>query len=539
MKTYNDFEDVIALNDTDTTRLDFIKTAIQEHKCSDIYTTALIAEDYAKRQNVTIREYVKLLYTLEGKAVKDYFSPNYKIISGFFQRFIKQEKSFLLGNGVTWVNEDTEDKLGTEKKPFDTQLQKLAECALVGGVGFGFFNLDHVDVFKITEFVPLVDEEDGALKAGIRFWQIASDKPIRATLYEIDGYTEYIWNEKQHVNNKEEYDLRGRVLRPKQSYKQIVKHTEADGDEIYDGGNYSGFPIVPMWANEAKQSELIGIREQIDCYDLIKSGFANTVDEASIVYWLVQNAGGMDDIDLRKFIDRIKTVHAYNVDEDGATAEPHTINYDYNGREVLLTRLEKDLYKDAMALDVEQIASGAVTATQIEASYEPLNEKADDFEYKVIDFINGILDLAGIVGEEPSFTRSYIVNTTEMVTNLVQSATYLSEDYVTEKILNLFGDGDKAEDVLAQRDAQAMALYNADMAGGTEGTESGNAESEEGVEEVAEQATGKSLTVGQINALTGLMQQYKEGGLTENQVVNLIAISLGVTKEQAKEIITA
>lgn len=536
MKTYNDFEDAIALNDTNETRLDFIKSAIQEHKNSDMYTTALIAEDYAKRQNVTIREYVKLLYTLEGKAVKDYFSPNYKIISGFFQRFIKQEKSFLLGNGVTWTNEDTGDKLGTAKKPFDTQLQKVAECALVGGVGFGFFNLDHIDVFRITEFVPLVDEEDGALKAGIRFWQIASDKPVRATLYEMDGYTEYIWNEKQHVNNEEEYDQRGRVLHEKQSYKQIVKHTEADGDEIYDGGNYNGFPIVPMWANEAKQSELIGLREQIDCYDLIKSGFANTVDEASIVYWLVQNAGGMDELDLKKFIDRIKTVHAYNTDEDGATAEPHTINYDYNGREVLLTRLEKDLYKDAMALDVEQIAGGAVTATQIEAAYEPLNEKADDFEYKVIDFINGILDLAGITNEDPSFTRSYIVNTTETITNLVQSATYLSEDYITEKLLNLFGDGDKVEDILAERDTQAMTLYNADMAGGAE---SGNADNNEEVEEVAEQATGKSLTVGQINALTGLMQQYKEGGLTENQAINLISIALGITKEQAKDIITA
>ena len=536
MKTYNDFLDAIATSDTDNSRLDFVKQAITEHKSSLCYQNAWVAEQYAKRQNVTIMEYTKLLYTLEGKAVKDYFSPNYKIISGFFQRFVKQEKSFLLGNGVTWLNEDTADRLGTKKKPFDTQLQKVAECALVGGVGFGFFNLDHVDVFKITEFVPLVDEEDGALKAGIRFWQIDAKKPMRATLYEMDGYTEYIWNEQQHVSNPDNSNTDGRVLTPKQSYKQIVKHTEADGDEIYDGGNYDGFPIVPMWANNAKQSELVGIREQIDCYDLIKSGFANTVDEASIVYWLVQNAGGMDDVDLRKFVDRIKTVHAYNVDEDGATAEPHTINYDYNGREALLTRLANDLYKDAMALDVEQIANGAVTATQIEASYEPLNEKADDFEYYVLDFVNAILELAGITDEEPTFTRSYIVNTTEMITNLVQSATYLSEDYVTEKILNLLGDGDKAEDVLKQLDVQAMTSYQAPE--GEEGsTDTEATTGEEEAQEVAEQATGKPLTVGQINSLIGIMGQVADGSLTENQAVNLVAIALGISKEQAREVI--
>lgn len=533
MKTYNDFEDMLALGDSDARKLEFVKSAIQDHRSSVDYNTAVIAEQYAKKQNVTILNYIKLLYTLEGKAVKDYFSPNYKIVSGFFPRFIKQEKSFLLGNGVTWLNEDTEGKLGTDKKPFDTQLQDLAEMALVSGVAFGFFNYDHIDIFALTEFVPLYDEENGALKAGIRFWQVDETKPIRATLYELDGYTDYIWNEKQREGNKDVYDSEGRVLTEKTKYKLTVSSSQADGNEILDGSNYEGFPIVPLWANKAKQSELIGLREQIDCYDLIKSGFANTVDEASIVYWLVQNAGGMDDVDLRKFIDRIKTVHAYNVDEEGATAEPHTISYDYQGREALLVRLANDLYKDAMALDVEQIASGAVTATQIEAAYEPLNEKADDFEFRVIEFINGILELAGITGEKPTFTRSYIVNTTERITNLIQSATYLSEDYVTEKVLNLLGDGDKTEEVLAQRDAQAMALYN--MPTGKETT----GETEEGVEEVAEQATGKSLTVGQINALTGLMQQYKEGGLTENQAINLISIALGITKEQAKDIITA
>lgn len=537
MKTYNDFLDMLALGDTDERRLEFVKSVIQDHQNSAEYHDAVVAEQYAIRQNVTIKEYVKLLYTLEGQAVKDYFSPNYKIISGFFPRFIKQEKSFLLGNGVTWVKEDTEGKLGTDKKPFDTQLQDLAEMALVGGVAFGFYNADHVDVFKLTEFAPLYDEENGALMAGVRFWQIDETKPLRATLYEIDGYTDFIWNEKQRESNKTEYESNGRVLNPKQTYKHKVRSSKADGDEIYDGSNYSGFPIVPLWANKAKQSELTGLREQIDCYDLIKSGFANTVDEASIIYWLVQNAGGMDDVDLRKFVDRVKTVHAVSVEDDGATAEPHTINYDFNSRETLLTRLANDLYKDAMALDVEQIANGAVTATQIEAAYEPLNEKTDDFEFRVIEFINGILDLAGITGEKPTFTRSYIVNTTELVTNLVQAASYLSEDYVTEKILTLFGDGDKAEDVMKQRDIQSMTAF--DNPDNADTDNQGATGQDEEVTEVAEQATGKSLTVGQINSLMGIMAQFKDGSLTENQAINLISIALGITKEQAREVITA
>ena len=54
---------------------------------------------------------------------------------------------------------------------------------------------------------------------------------------------------------------------------------------------------------------------------------------------------------------------------------------------------------------------------------------------------------------------------------------------------------------------------------------------------MAEQATGKPLTVGQINSLIGIMGQVADGSLTENQAVNLVAIALGISKEQAREVI--
>ena len=237
------------------------------------------------------------------------------------------------------------------------------------------------------------------------------------------------------------------MLNEKRTYIQVVKSSEADGEVIYDGQNYPTFPIVPLWANPEKQSELVGKREQIDCYDLIKSGFANDLDDASMIYWTITNAGGMDDVDLAKFLERMHVVRAATVDgDDGAKAEAHTIDVPYQSREAYLARLEKDLYKDSMALDTEQIAAGAVTATQIKAAYEPLNEKADEFEFCLIEFINGILAIAGIE-DNATFTRSQIVNRQEEVEMLVAAGTYLDDEYITEKILTLLGDGDKFEEL--------------------------------------------------------------------------------------------
>ena len=127
--------------------------------------------------------------------------------------------------------------------------------------------------------------------------------------------------------------------------------------------------------------------------------------------------------------------------------------------------MRSDMYDDFMALDTKAIAGGAVTATQIQAAYEPLNQKTDSFEYEVTKFIKGILAVAGI-DDVPSFTRSMIVNKNEEISLITQSAMYLSEEYVVEKVLTLFGDQDQYNEVMAQR--QEAAMQQADMMAGGE-----------------------------------------------------------------------
>lgn len=413
MKT---FEDLKKFDGNEQGRQEFILGAIHEHKTTPLYKTAKDAYEYYCKRNVTITQYQKLLYTMSGETVPDNFSANYKFVNGFFPLFVKQEASHLLGNGATFNEDSTKDVLGGDK--FDNALMKAAKAALWGGVSFGFFNLDHIDVFSVLEFVPLIGEEDGALHAGIRFWQIDVNKPLRATLYEQDGYTDYMWDDGKCI-----------VLKEKSTYVNIVQTSEADGTEILDGKNYAGFPIVPLWANEERQSELVGLREKIDGYDLIQSGFANDLDDASQIYWTIQNAGGMDDVDLAKFVERMKVVKAAVVEDDGAKAEAHTMEVPYQARMQALEDIKASLYRDAMALDVDKIAGGSITATAIKASYENLTLKCDGFEVCVTDFIYALLDLAGI-DDSPTFKRSQIVNMQEETQMILSAAQYLDDETI-------------------------------------------------------------------------------------------------------------
>lgn len=417
---------MITFQDLEENRADlkqYVYKAIDEYRGSIAYFNALDGINYSTGKNTVIMAYKKLLYTITGEAVADNFSANHKCPSNHLQRLARQEASFLLSNGVQFDNDSTKKKLG---KNIDSVLYMAGKNAIIQGAVYGFFNYDHVDYFTASEFVPLFDEETGALRAGIRFWQLSDNKPLRATLYEIDGYTDYI------KKNGEITELNDKG---KQSYKTIVKSTAADGTIKTRGENYNGFPIVPLYCNSHRESELVSIKPQIDAFDLIKSGFANDLDDASMIYWTLENCGGMTDVDLVKFRDRLKVVKAAVVDGDqGARAEAHTIDIPYQSREAYLNRLEKDIIKDFMGLDVENISAGNVTATQIKAAYEAINEKCDEFEFCIIEHIQALLELAGVADDYPKFKRSQIYNELELTQMVMLIASIVDEETLIELI---------------------------------------------------------------------------------------------------------
>jgi hypothetical protein len=442
MKTYQDFLEVAEKSDRD--RMEFVLAAINDLKNSDLYQQAKIAREYDEHRNVTIITVQKLLYTLSGKAIPDNYSANYKLRSAFFPIFMRQETQYLLSNGVILKNAENKKRLG---KKFDNQIQDLARSALVGGVAYGFWNLDHLEVFTALEFVPLLDEENGSLRAGIRFWQVAANKPLRATLYEPDGFTQFIRRSGKEME----------ILAPKRGYISVEASSEVDGTEILEYQNYPGFPIIPMYGNRARQSELVGQREAIDCYDLIKSGFADTVDDASIIYWTISNAGGMDEIDMARFKETMRRLGVGLVDDDGAKAEAHTLTIPVEAREALLSRLSDDLYRDFQMLDTTKIQGGQKTATEITAAYQQMDNKVDEFEYCVGDFLYQLFALIGI-DDDPTFTRSKIVNQLEQTQMVLLAASYLDDETILSKLPWLTQE--EIANILKRKSAEELERYS-------------------------------------------------------------------------------
>ncbi len=420
------------------------------------------AKLYYDGENPTINRYEKIIYDMKGLAYQDMYSANHKIASPFFRIVVDQLKSYLLGNGVT-LEKSAKKKLG---RNFDQMISRAAKYAMIGGVSFGFWNLDHVEIFKVTEFVPLYDENNGALMAGIRFWQVDTNKPLRCTLYEPDGYTEYA----QPTSGEME------IIKEKQAYIVHTTAAELDNTAILEGENYPTFPIVPLKNNEDSKSSLCGKRNTIDALDLACSNMVNNTDEGNLIYWVLNNYGGMDDLDDAKFIQRLRTVHVAHTENEEGTVEPHAIEAPFEGTQNTIDMLEKKLYQDFQAFDASAVQAGNQTATAIKASYVPLDLKADDFEEQVTMFVSGILELAGVEGE-PTYTRNKIINVQEEIQSVLMIAPYVPEDYLTRKLLTLLGDADQVDEVLKERAAEELDRFD----GGDEPPEDGN-EEETGVE---------------------------------------------------------
>lgn len=423
----------------------FCEWAIEKHRQSRLCRTAQVASRYYAWQNVTISRFVQKLFSTTGEAFRDTTASNLRIKSNVFHRLVSQRCMYSLGKGVSFAGDSetgsVKDKLG---RRFDDDMVEVGRFALIHAVSFAFWNLDHIDVFKVTEFAPVWDEHSGALRAGVYFYRIDPDNPLTAILYEEDGYT---------VFRSEGSGSSLRMVEPKRGYKVSYDEIQASGlVENVEEDNYSRLPIVPFWGNDQKTSALEGMRESIDAYDLIKSGFANDVQDCAQIYWIVENAGGMTDADLAQFRDRLKLTHIANANtDDGGGVAPYTQDVPYAARSAILEKIKADIYEDFGGLDVHTIAAGA-TNDHIDAAYQPLDEEADEFEKHMREGIMDILALQGIE-DTPVFSRNRISNIKEQVEVVGVEAQWLDDETILRKLPNITPD--EVREIMARKEEQA------------------------------------------------------------------------------------
>lgn len=368
--------------------------------------------------------------------------------SNLFRRLNKQRTTYSLGNGVAFAEDVEKDKLG---KDFDEQIQKAGYFALIHGESFGFWNNDHLVVFKLTEFAPLYDETTGSMRAGVRFWRLNPDTDMHYVLYEEDGYTEY--TESRIGSTMQE-------TTPKRAYKSVAITTPGGGLESVEGENYSALPVVPLWGSDLHQSTLVGLKAYIDNTDLVASGFCNDLQDCAQIYWLCEDFNGMTDDELMEFLVKLNLYHIAGADtSEGGKITPYTNEIPVTARQALLELLHTRVYEDFGGLDVHCVSANS-TNDHLDAAYEPMDENADDFEKQLKPFIRQLCMLASLGDVSPVFNRKKITNTAEQVSMVISEAPIIGQDMAIDLLPNLTPEQkEKAKAALMAESATRETVY--------------------------------------------------------------------------------
>lgn len=450
--------------------------AINEHRRSAKYRIAEDAELYDKQLNSTINNVTRVIYTEAGMPIEDPVSSNNKIASNYFHRLNTDRVSYLLGNGISFtkhitrvenpdgtvvVHDETKERFTYD---FDRDIYQVAYFGEIMGASYAYlFENDgkfDIRLFKLTEFVPLLDEYDGRLRAGIRFWSVDwKRKPIIAILYEEDGFTEYRTAKGKRGLNLELYS-------DKQKYTRITKTTQVRGTEVVGEENPLGtLPIIPYYAAN-QQSTLVGMKAAIDGFDLIMSGFCNDLQDVAQIYWLVSGALGTTDDALIKLREKLIFQHIAVVDQDNSEVKPYVNEVPYEARKVYLEQARAGIYEAFGGFDIKQILTGDRTATEIRANYTAIDNEVDAFQARVTEHLRQILKLIG-VDDMPIYKRNRVENQLEQTQMIVMAAELLSKRAALKKLP--FVDADEVETILQElgyEDSQRREPEDEDDSGG-------------------------------------------------------------------------
>lgn len=472
MLTYND----LLRCQTEEERISFIQAAIAEHQSSPMYRIGEDAGFFYRGVDRELEQIKKVVYDREGNAYSSDIA-NHKLNTNLFFIFCTQLIAYQLGNGVSFDNPKVKEQLGGSM--FDFWVQQVAKYGYCDGESYAYVDEDGITPLcyacKIEGneplLMPLKDEDDGLIKAAIRYWRLAPDKPLMVRLFELDGSTVY-----KEVRDEDGNKSSLQLYEDKKPYKSKTVYSDAEGVTATENKVPASFPIVPFRYING-QSELAGKKATLFAFDVVNSGLVNGVD-MNTVYWIIRNADGMDKRDDLNFVADI--IHNQTIHEpEGVEIRKEEIHSDYQAFMNVLATLRDKLYTDFMAVDVERKLAGNVTTVEIKAAYQNLNLKCDMLEKSLAEFIRGVLRVKGIDENEPfHFKRPNDINTTEYVTMLMQVAPLLGEETSLKLMCETLGLIDEYEAIKEQRQAEQLAQFGQALQAAQEGAQAAPEEEE-------------------------------------------------------------
>lgn len=405
-----------------------IESKIVTRQESEEYEYFKYGVDYYKGRNTNIMERDKKVYMDGFGVVSNPFAANHKMANGHFRLIVDQKVRYLLENGIIFEAKQTEDLDKYFKDGLNEFIGDMATEASKKAEAWAYFYKDadglKVKLIPAEQITPVYDEEDeDKLIAIIRDYETDSKK-VRL-IYDSEKVQRY-----EKKNDNKNYKL-VREIGHYTRYNQFNGRPIGEPEPM----SFTQIPFIPLYNNKTGTSDLYAIKPLLDVYDIILSDFANNIDDMQDAFFTLKGYSG-DSKDLAEFMRQLKSLKAIPVGDDGSVGV-HQLEVPTTARQTMLDILRKEIYKAAMAVDLDGLSGGSLTNTHINGMFVNLELKVSQFEdeirkfiYKMIDFINA--NDGKNFDYDFKFETSKIFNRKEEVETILKAAGYYTDETIRE-----------------------------------------------------------------------------------------------------------
>ncbi len=257
-----------------------------------------------------------------------------------------------------------------------------------------------------------------------------------------------------------------------------------DSDPCSWEHGFGEVPFIPFPNNAEGGNDLNDVKELIDAYDKVYSGFLNDLEDIQEIIFVLS---GYEGEDLKEFLEKLKKYKAVKLDSDDegkGGVSTLSIDIPVEAREKMLSMTRKSIFEQGMGIDPDPQNFGNSSGVALKYLYSLLELKAGlmetEFRPGFGRLVRAICRHAGVETGKivQTWTRTAVNNEAELASIAQQSVGTLSMRTILENH-PWVTDADKELEQLEKEESETRekaGQYGSAFrtAGGTDASKDGN-----------------------------------------------------------------
>lgn len=223
-------------------------------------------------------------------------------------------------------------------------------------------------VISSKQIIPIwTDDLEKELSGLLRFYDQIDEDGKKWNIYEY-------WDKERCSTFRKESRAIMDALKPYDLYGAAEDQPEGDPSSWMHG--FGEVPFIPFPNNAEGSNDLNDVKELIDAYDKVYSGFLNDLEDIQEVIFIL---AGYEGEDLGEFLQKLKKYKTIKVDSDEegkGGLSTLTIDIPVEAREKMLAMTRKSIFEQGMGIDPDPQNFGNSSGVALSYLYSLLELKA-------------------------------------------------------------------------------------------------------------------------------------------------------------------